>query len=473
MKTISKTYKIAFFCLLGILGLGSCKKWLDVQPEDKFTKTQMYQSPEGVKELVNGFYLNLGDNQLYGRNLTLTTLEVMAQKFRITSEFNPYYNFSTLKQGESNVMNLFSGVWIKMYATIANINDFVSTLPTVENGMSPEDKNLLIGEAIGLRAFIHFDLLRLFGPSYGEDTKSIPALPYVKRLSIDIMPYSTSEEYTAQLLDDIETAKDLLKNDIIRTRNNPSDFRTNKFNYYAVLALEARVHQWSGNRPAAKAAADLVIQAKDTFPWVTHQAITANGSNPDRGFSSEVIFNVFNRDLYENQKILFDSNIEESSILATGPNNYINDVYENMESDYRYSYSWPLASTGVGFRTFVKFQDVTDTKLNRRHLIPLIRISEMYYIAAESTDEPAEALNYLNTVRQHRNLLVDVIDYSKLDQEITKEYLKEFYGEGQVWYYYKRKRKTDIFSVNVTSLTKTMTLADYTIPLPLVETDSR
>ena len=75
----------------------------------------------------------------------------------------------------------------------------------------------------------------------------------------------------------------------------------------------------------------------------------------------------------------------------------------------------------------------------------MIRVSEMYYIAAECEPNPAQALKYLETVRQHRGLSDMPLDASAdLQSEIANEYRKEFLGEGQLWYYFKRTNSASI-----------------------------
>ena len=77
----------------------------------------------------------------------------------------------------------------------------------------------------------------------------------------------------------------------------------------------------------------------------------------------------------------------------------------------------------------------------------------MYYIAAECALTPKDGVEYLDQVRSHRGLISYALDRGmsreKLDEEIWKEYKKEFIGEGQLWYYYKRLQKMD-FSPNMT-----------------------
>ena len=105
-------------------------------------------------------------------------------------------------------------------------------------------------------------------------------------------------------------------------------------------------------------------------------------------------------------------------------------------------------------------------------LLPLIRLSEVYYIAAECRMEAgpdydkALALEYLNTVRRHRGIAeAEELPFNLTDQqvkdEIYKEYRKEFVGEGQIFFYYKRKGMETIPGYN-----GEMTDLEYQYPMP-------
>ena len=78
--------------------------------------------------------------------------------------------------------------------------------------------------------------------------------------------------------------------------------------------------------------------------------------------------------------------------------------------------------------------------------MPLIKKPEMFYYAAECYNrlgQPAQAVAMLNEVRQARGIdiqfnLPATLTSEEIDQEITKEWRKEFINEGQLFYYYKR-----------------------------------
>ena len=144
-------------------------------------------------------------------------------------------------------------------------------------------------------------------------------------------------------------------------------------------------------------------------------------------------------------------------------------VFESNENDYRYTTTW-LNST-KGFRVFYKFADIVDQTKPWHFLQPLIRKSEMYYILAETETDPDVALDYLNTVRYNRGL-PDLVSGSDIISEIRKEYQKEFWGEGQLFFYYKRNNITDV-PVGTSGYTWNTTTPVYMVPLPLSETTPR
>ncbi|BAV05001.1 SusD family protein [Filimonas lacunae] len=462
-----------------LFSLGSCKKWLQVQPEDSSTDEQMYSSAAAIGDVMNGIYLQMADDRIYGRNLTLDKLDLFAQRYyELTAVDAYYYYYSSRSYTTSSVKSNIAGIWSKMYTTIGNVNLFITNLD--KYGARHVDATTLrqyYGAAYGLRAFMHFDLLRLFGPVYSSVTTSKLAIPYYTSYDGQTQNILTAEEVIGKIQADLDSAESYLANDPILTSNSIANLNNYRFNYYAVKALEARVYQWIGDKEKALAAARTVIEAQDKFAWITLSKLT-NSDNPDRKFFSETIFNVFNSSLYDTHDKIFSSDLSSSLILATGEENQVDKIFEGNMADYRYVYSWPYPTSGsVSFRTFVKYKDISDadsdSSYHARFAIPLMRTSEMYYIAAECETDMNSALDYLNKVRHNRGLASDVSDYSLLGSELAKEYQKEFYGEGQLWYYYKRTGATSIASPNVTSGKAAVALTEYVLPIPDAESTGR
>ena len=105
-----------------------------------------------------------------------------------------------------------------------------------------------------------------------------------------------------------------------------------------------------------------------------------------------------------------------------------------------------------------------------------MRISEAYYIAAESLlqrdEDVASAANLLNTVRQHRGLTVNLeasmFTVDEMQNEIYKEYAKEFCCEGQLFFYFKRRNMPQIPVTTAvgSNVVTTYVTPDYVLPMP-------
>ena len=108
-----------------------------------------------------------------------------------------------------------------MYAQIANLNSLLETIDANKHVFSDDNYNLIKGEALGLRGFLHFELLRLFAAAYplGKDKVSIP---YVTHLTHSVTPLFTQEDAISAMLSDLTNAKTLMANDPIRLGTTPA-----------------------------------------------------------------------------------------------------------------------------------------------------------------------------------------------------------------------------------------------------------
>ncbi len=474
---MKKLRTLLYILLLPFL-LGSCNKWLDVQPEDKLTEQQIYSSREGINEVLNALYLKLGSNNLYGQNLTLDKLDLFAHRYHAFATNSLYYNYIHHDYNDETVRKTIANIWEGLYGVIGNANQFLANLKKYPGILTAAQEEQYMGEALAIRSLAYFDLLRLYGPVYAQNPTA-KAIPYYRTIGAVVGDFLPADQVLQYILEDLDQAIKYLGKDPIITQNGTDNYNSYRLNLYAAQVLKSRALMWKGgtaDKAQALVLAKQVIANAGKFPWVTHANITGSAADADRIFSTEVLFGTFNSKLYDLQNTLFSSSISELRILSTGPSNYVETVYEGNQGDYRFVYSWPYPSGGaVTFRTFIKYQDMSSTSLTRRFTVPLIKLSEVYYIAAECETDQAQALTYLNTVRQKRNLLVNITDYSKFRTELTKEYLKEFYGEGQLWYYYKRNQFTSIASPNNVSGVGNfpIPLSTYVFPIPDSELSSR
>ena len=99
----------------------------------------------------------------------------------------------------------------------------------------------------------------------------------------------------------------------------------------------------------------------------------------------------------------------------------------------------------------------------------MIRLSEMYLIAMETTHDIATSNTlYYDYMREHK-ITVESDHFKQMEEvreEVMKEYRREFIGEGHIFYTYKRKFANDMqWRDNDDQITE----SDYIIPLPDTE----
>ena len=100
--------------------------------------------------------------------------------------------------------------------------------------------------------------------------------------------------------------------------------------------------------------------------------------------------------------------------------------------------------------------------------MPMIKLSEMYLLVAECSfdTDPEEALEYVNTLRDHR--IRNNVHWTQLTEEyIHEEMEREFIGEGQMWYVYKRNH----LALPGNNTVQQIEPSDDVFVLPLPETE--
>ncbi|WP_316817656.1 RagB/SusD family nutrient uptake outer membrane protein [Pedobacter nyackensis] len=458
----------------------SCKRWLDVKPEDKFIESQLYSNAQGFADANNGFYINNGLDRLYGATLTCTTMDVLAQLYAVSSQNTTNYQMSTFSYGEKEAKEHIDRIWTDMYANIANTNKLLTSLDTYPNVLDAGTAARYRGETLGLRAMYYFDLMRMFTRPYATDSLS-KILPYYDKLTHEPSEYMPTNYVMKKILDDLKAAEALLQNSDPAV-NQPRvskvtmtvgrNSRNYQMNYYAVKALQARVNLWRGDKATALAAAKALIGQQGKFPWTTDTDL--NGLPSNKIFATEMILGVENtklNDVFTNNfsPVLFDAQILAPINSGAFTNNT---VFESNPGDYRNQYVWKIA--GKPFPTFFKYMNEASISYNSNNTIPLIKMSEMYLIAAECEPDVATGLEYLNTLRIKRGIpgLPAGINAPALATAIMKEYRKEVFGEGQLFFYYKRTRASSVVS-GATNTDKAITPENYTFPVPLSETTPR
>jgi hypothetical protein len=214
-------------------------------------------------------------------------------------------------------------------------------------------------------------------------------------------------------------------------------------------------------------------ESKGLVTWATSTSVTNDIVMKSEHLMSLNTQNLTNRTAdYFKLEIIAAGDIKAQYVSY----NRIMSVYETEgvgSTDFRFSKLFipnTVILDGQNAFTPLKYFGTNNTSTTKNY-IPLMRLPEAYYIASEclvkqSSPDVASALTLLNTVRQKRGITTDLegIDATEVMNEIVKEYAKEFYCEGAMFFLYKRLGFETIPNYN-----ETATDAIYVLPYPSTE----
>lgn len=440
-------WKLAALTFLTAFSFTACNSWLDVKPKTEQEAEDLFSTQDGFKEALAGVYTGMNQAGLYGREMSFGLVEAAAQRWTV-STYSPYSDVVTKYDYEStSVRPIVDTIWMKGYNVIANANSILEYIDEKAGVFTGNNQQIIKGEALAIRAYMHFDLLRLFAP-YGKSSSAEDGIPYVHELTKQVTQSVSPVQVMEYVIADLKQAVELLKVDPIVTGEEITKEEDNGYllnrqfhlNYYAVLGLLARVEMYVGNTGDARNYAMEVIAAHENrgkFPWVKESDVT---DYVDGTFSTELLFALHTKKLVDYLKgylTAADSPLE----MQIG----VQDLFPANE--FR---KYFFGTVGGKNNISIKLQQDEKTSGGKdivRERMPMIRLSEMYYIVAEcDKGNAADALESLNKVLSARGYLQSnlldpaVINTSDLvETEILKEYRREFICEGQLFFYHKRK----------------------------------
>ncbi len=464
--------KIYSLLLLAIL-LNSCSDYFDVSPKTNIKAEDLFQNETGFNDALLGVYTIMSTKNLYGENMTYGFMDVLAQYYPgIKSNTNHIFiNDVAYDYTNLAVSNRIGTIWDKHYSAIANTNailKYIDNNPAIFSGGSHD---VFKGEAMALRAYLHFNLLRTFAnaPVLGMEEK---AIPYVDVYSKEAQPALTVSEVLDKIIADLEAAHELMKESdpygpnfaSIPVLSTPKVLtnRQYRMNYYAVTAALAIVNQYAGNNEDALLYAQEIIGTADGTTKAPISLFKFANLSTDVTAASEIIFklNVSKLVTYTDTYLSFAASQGLRNTWLGINTAIINQMYATTGGtsiDVRPSVFFGASINGES--AVAKYTNKTD--------VPMLKISELYLVAAQLETDLNNALAYFNKFTASRGIAAKSgLTREELDAEIDNEFKKEFIGEGKLFWNYKRKNATTIGSANDVTVTNS---AIYTLPIPADE----
>lgn len=453
--------------------LTACQDWLTVQPETVIAGDNLYTTDEGCREALNGLYLLLrsGIYEPEGYLGGATNLEYMANMYTPTIGADNYYWANHQYEFTETMQTVNTYMFMALYKVIANANSLIAGALENRNKLKTDVYNITRGEALAIRALVHLDLIRLYGPVPTAVDASTRYLPYVRVNSPDVYEYLSYEDYMALLFEDLDMAEQLLgeSDPVLEETFAASEsssltwsYRKSHINYYGVLGLQARAHLWYGDREEALRYAKMILDAKDaegTSKWrftVMDDEIWDN-TETDLTCYSEHICGVKCDDYDYTQGWAWRPN---SVSYLNSDSDFTSILFDGNTDDFRYRRFWTYSNSFMGrgyyCYKYLNFYSASTSQKN----FPLVRLPEIYFIVMEC-GTLSEANELYEQYCRARNIeYVALTDDSRLDK-LLLEFIREYSGEGQNFFMYKRNNIR-----NMLFATTECTTESYVLPIP-------
>lgn len=469
-----KTLKILITASI-FFGITACSdNFLDVAPSSSGDAATAIQTVKDAEVMMNGIMRNMTSSSYYGRNFILygDARGGDLTTFSMGRGLDGLYSFNHSPSSSS-----YSSFWSSLYHYILQTNNLITSIDKlVANGVDGNFDNIK-GQALTARALMYFDLVRLYGQPYTMNKSALGVPNITVPLDASDQPLrATVEENYNQIISDLTAATSLLS----KSKKN------GYLNYYANEAIKARVYLTMGtaNYGKALAAAEEVINSTNYSLYSNTEWVNSWKSQ----FGKESIFELA---MYPSEGDLGNSSLSiylrrhsHGSSSAIGQfiasDYYLNRLGEDpndvrwgvmsydevgpthMGASYKYSGGINLEGDGKSIATAVN--------------IKVIRLSEMYLIAAEAalpTDKP-KAVEYLNQIRKRSpGLAPAAVGTITLDM-ILDEKSKELFTEGHKFFDMMRLGRSitfndDLGGVPIPTRAKTIDRTFYKTILPIPE----
>ncbi|MBW8361624.1 MAG: RagB/SusD family nutrient uptake outer membrane protein [Kaistella sp.] len=430
---------------------------------DGVIEENVFKTVENAEKVVLGAYSGIPTSaNIYAQALLTDELKYGAQNNGQGKEVHSWT--FTSGQGE------FAGVWYGAYGSISNANKFLLNFDKI-SAVNPAEislKNQLKGEALALRAFNHFLLVRSYSPKYNPGALGVP---YVVTDDIFAQPSRpTMQETYAAIMADADAAYPLL----------PATTPDNKFRFNkgALRAMQAYVALEMNNFDAAITYADEALAFNSTLAS-TLGTVQATWTDANR---DELYFYQAN---LPGSASAAPGALFTTTALASGGLIYWHPsvtLYSKFAAgDFRRTRYFSGNPTTLSSFIVNKYPGTSGNfGINN---VKIFRVADMYLVKAEAyarkatPDLVASYTSYL-AVRTARNAGASTGFTSQTDavDRILEERWKEFAWEGSRLFDLKRNGKLvtrqggDIYILNpVPTLTD---LNRYTYPIPTAETQA-
>ena len=442
---------ITYTIFLGLLAsASSCKKWLDLKPQDGIVRQEFWQTKEQVEAAVIGIYSSLLSGTSRTNSLASTLIapaesfflwgeartDMIAPGFTANSDEIDFVNMNI------QAANMYTS-WRAIYQTINYCNTVIELAPGVlqkDNTFTQDQLNRAVAEAKTIRALMYFYLARTF--------RDVPLKLDATTSDENIKPIAKSPADVTlnQVVKDLKEAEPFLP----LTYGN-INFDKGRATRYTANAILADAFLWMDRYAECQVECDKIINSgrfgliggtQNLFDELFFQG-NSNESIFELQFDVQKLNPFFNMHHPTTRRWLASPLLMDQVFGQDDPNTI------DVEQDLR--------SGGVSIRiadnTIWKYIGSSATTIRSAdqsfaHWI-FYRYADVLLMKAEAInqmDQPLQASRLVKTIRERAkaadfNGIMDSTSKSGMEEFILQERQREFAFEGKRWYDVLRNAK--------------------------------
>ncbi|AHM59074.1 RagB/SusD family protein [Flammeovirgaceae bacterium 311] len=221
-----------FILTLGMLSFGGCTdSFLDSEPVTNITDETFYKTPEDAYRALVGCYDGLQRVWADGISFPVASAVLSDNAFGGTGN-SDRFGYQLLdefdKSRSPSDLNLFNANWTDYYKALYRCNVLINKMDQIDWGNDEALRNTYEAEARFLRAFLYFDMVRLWG-----------SIPLLTEPSSENIPQSEPAEIYRVIAEDLKFAADNLEGVAYSAQPQATYGRVTK---WAAESLLARVY---------------------------------------------------------------------------------------------------------------------------------------------------------------------------------------------------------------------------------------
>jgi len=425
----------SLFIFSFILIFSSCNGFLDkVSPTD-VAEEDLFKTAAGLRNARIGMYSDLSKKEYYGGYFPLM-ISCYSDDGVTGGYNNPTLDeIGTLSLSASN--KFVYSLWTTMYNVLYTANAILENVDNIQDpDLSAEERNDIKGEALTVRALVHFDLLRTFGEHW--NTQSEYGIPLAKKrlTQNDILARSNVNDSYFFIMNDLAAAIPLLSDKDTRTDIWKGRAYIGKM---TAIALYARVTLYSKSyNYSAQFATEVIENTTGYYSLFTGSSLKNLYLQRETQESIfELRFNSQNRSQFNALTYSRPDALRTELTFLAAEN--LHEFFLKRTEDVRINFV-DYENIDASIKPEGRTEKYRGEQL-RDNSAYIIRLAEMYLIRAEARRFPA-GISDLNTIRIARGLgAVNPQKEEDFLKFLLEERRAEFNFEGHRYFDLARHQK--------------------------------